>query len=586
MVEARLFPLVLEEDETGAYVLIFGPGYIRLIQDGAYVVEGPYNGTLSGGQLITSTQLFAGNLIFIDGISEPLVVLSYVASVATLQNTVGEIITDSLGTVSFTRAVTLSNPYAQTEFYDIGYAQARGRLYLAHHNHPPRVIYLNEFNEWRIDTHFINQGKPLSENLYEITVTDTGKFVEYVRITAGGSGYDSGTSITIDDPTGTGFEGILTVESGVIVAVTIVDGGKNYTDPTVVLTNDGGGTGATFEVGLSDTDAGLVVTVSAIVNGKETGPMRPKVVSGIPNFTQTAASVTYSWTPVPDATKYVLYRSLVFPDAADAHIGYTLGFIGETIGTEFTDVNIQPDFTRTPIIYNNPFAPGAITSINVTSFGSGYNATDFLEVTDESRGEFWTFTDGLPVETTAGDEITFAEISLTATGEGFVGYPIVSKGEIIGVYVAHHGENYVNPTVTVICNDTTPPDPGEIPGGGGEGAPPLGPTGHLILATIDGVFALVGTPEEGYARLVIPGRQFFRDVGDQVDLELEDGTILRVLITDIIYEPENDVTSWLLNEFNTSFDEQVVIFRELNEILYVDTTEVTLVSGNNLTYAE
>ena len=67
--------------------------------------------------------------------------------------------------------------------------------------------------------------------------------IEGFTITNGGTGHAlAATTISITDPTGTGA--ILTpiVIDGILVAVTIIDGGKNYTSPTVVVSGPGVGT--------------------------------------------------------------------------------------------------------------------------------------------------------------------------------------------------------------------------------------------------------------------------------------------------------------------------------------------------------
>lgn len=408
MINFRLFPLTVEESATGAYIVLFGPGYIRFFQNGEYVLDDPVVDDVTSGGLTDA--LDPGTLLFIDGISEPLIV----SSSGDLFNLLDEPITLTGAQVTYRVVTTLTNPFAVTEFYDIGYTQARGNLYLCHKSREPYVLSLAADGTWSIAVAARDAGKPLTS--VTISATDTGKFIKFVRVTAGGSGYDDTTTLTVSDATGSGAVLIPTIQSGGIVAVTIQDGGQNYTAPTITASV---GTGATFEIGLSSTDAGTVIAVSAIVDGKETGISRPTVLTGIPDITAAAGSYTYSWTAVAGAEAYRVYRALIFPDGADAHAGYTLGLVGETIGTTFTDVNIQPDFTQTPIIYNDPFAPGAITSIDVTAAGSGYTAASTVTVTD-------------------------------ATGTGFVGYPIVnSGGGLIGIYIANPGTGYTNPTTAV-----------------------------------------------------------------------------------------------------------------------------------------
>lgn len=71
--------------------------------------------------------------------------------------------------------------------------------------------------------------------------------IERINITAGGSGYPAfGTTISITDPTGTGFDAhVVTDDLGVIVNVIIKSGGSGYTNPVVSFA--GGGSLATAE---------------------------------------------------------------------------------------------------------------------------------------------------------------------------------------------------------------------------------------------------------------------------------------------------------------------------------------------------
>lgn len=78
--------------------------------------------------------------------------------------------------------------------------------------------------------------------------------ITQIDVTAQGVDYPNTATITINDPTGTGFQGYLVIATpsagviGPIAGVVIVKGGQNYTNPTVVLGAVGAGAGATFDV--------------------------------------------------------------------------------------------------------------------------------------------------------------------------------------------------------------------------------------------------------------------------------------------------------------------------------------------------
>jgi len=148
-------------------------------------------------------------------------------------------------------------------------------------------------------------------------------------------------------------------------------------------------------------------------------------ITGIKNYTVTEGSATVTWNPRGEAEYYNVYRSIV-ASSATLYEGSEVGYVGKTYGTSFTDPNIIADFSKTPPIKNNPFAPGAIERIEVLNGGSGY--TPFS-----------------------------ATVSVSGGGTGFVGQAVVgADGQIVNVIIKDPGQNYINPTVSF--------------GGGGSGA--------------------------------------------------------------------------------------------------------------------
>lgn len=105
--------------------------------------------------------------------------------------------------------------------------------------------------------------------------------IERFTITNGGTGHTlAATTLSITDPTGSGA--ILTpiVIDGVIVAVTIIDGGKNYTAPTVNI--GGPGVGTVITANLSPA-TGNFPAVSGIHNQRQVYSnwgLRPLAISG------------------------------------------------------------------------------------------------------------------------------------------------------------------------------------------------------------------------------------------------------------------------------------------------------------------
>lgn len=67
-------------------------------------------------------------------------------------------------------------------------------------------------------------------------------------------------------------------------------------------------------------------------------------------------------------------------------VGVPYGLIGSAFGQQFIDTNIIRDFTRTPPLRQNPFARGQIISVTATSAGSGLTQTGTGIVFNTSTG--------------------------------------------------------------------------------------------------------------------------------------------------------------------------------------------------------
>lgn len=184
--------------------------------------------------------------------------------------------------------------------------------------------------------------------------------------------------------------------------------------------------GVSAAASASGSAATLFSVTGVMEDGTETLMSTPLVVDSIVNYTTTAGSVTVKWNILPGAVYYNVYRSVVMSEGTKLTRGAELGYVGKVSGTQFTDNNIIPDFTKTPPVANNPFASGSIEYIQVTNAGTGFGMSPSVTVTDPN-------------------------------GTGFIGFAISDDaGTIRGVKVISGGSGYTNPTITF--------------GGGGSGA--------------------------------------------------------------------------------------------------------------------
>ena len=177
------------------------------------------------------------------------------------------------------------------------------------------------------------------------------------------------------------------------------------------------------------------------------------IASGRGNITSsvdmavTAGSITVDWQPVTGAVQYNVYRAPPSYNTAGNHvfanpvpIGAIFSFVGTTFGTQFVDSNIVADSTKTPPTHRDPFAPGQVIAVQVTSQGSGYHIAGF------------------------------AVSSVNGTGASFDG--VIVNGVLQAIIINDTGQNYQPGDQMVITGDgvgatavvTVGPTSGTYPG--------------------------------------------------------------------------------------------------------------------------
>lgn len=132
-----------------------------------------------------------------------------------------------------------------------------------------------------------------------------------------------------------------------------------------------------------------------------------------------AGSNVLSWTATPGASYYNVYGATPSYNTV-VPVSTSYGFLGRSFGPNFVDTNIIPDFTQSPPLHNNPFAPGGIIGVSVTAGGTGY------------------------VQGTTTFSVT------TSTGSGFNGIPVITGGSLTGFIVTSTGSGYaLGDTITI-----------------------------------------------------------------------------------------------------------------------------------------
>lgn len=101
--------------------------------------------------------------------------------------------------------------------------------------------------------------------------------------------------------------------------------------------------------------------VTAVVDNVESASSTVLVTNSIVDYTTTTGHFTLSWTAVAGASRYNVYRSLVYPTAYPS--GAQLGYVGYTTGTTFVDRNFTADNTKTLPVPVDFFAGGNFPAV-------------------------------------------------------------------------------------------------------------------------------------------------------------------------------------------------------------------------------
>ena len=169
-----------------------------------------------------------------------------------------------------------------------------------------------------------------------------------------------------------------------------------------------------------------VYAVAAVIDGIETVPCAPRTVESAQMSQDEDAYIRVTWDAVPNADYYIIYRGR--EQNTEPTLGEELGFAGRAFATQFVDQNIAPDFKKTPLVHNNPFASRAIVKVNVTAPGGGYDYNTTVTISDP----------------TGSGAAASATLTTVATGSP----PVETKG-IGTVRLQQGGSGYTAPTVTI-----------------------------------------------------------------------------------------------------------------------------------------
>lgn len=317
----KFFTFKFASNAANTYVLLFGDGYIRFIQDGAYVVEGRKrigDITLSTFPTVTSYNhgYHDGDWIKFPVTGEMVELANLTAKIVNvtdntykLEDTFGNHLdtSDFTALTTFARSAriyTIHSPFAVEDLDTLSISQTRDTLRLTHADYKTYNLVRHGHTDWELEIEPFSTGQSYPTGL-------------------------TGTPLMVGNDQGSGY------------AVTSV----NH-------------------------------------DNEESPPSDMKFVTNIEHDANSLWGVTLNWTPVDDTNFYRVYatRSVINPTTLSK--SYQLGYIGQTKGAHFVDTGIIPDFTQTPPQVRNPFADGQITNIDVTAGGAGFSNSSVISVTD------------------------------------------------------------------------------------------------------------------------------------------------------------------------------------------------------------
>lgn len=367
----RLIPFQFNSDET--YVLEFGNLTMRVIKDGAYVLQTAVNvtgATKANPCVITAVGhgYSTGDEVYLSGIGgmtelngRNVIVTVLTANTFSIADRNGTNINStnfttytSGGTVA--RYYQITTPYTTAQLPTLKFEQSADTMTLTHPSHQPRDLTRTGDAAWTLSTITFTPGITQPTGV-TVTPASAGSTTYRYRVTA------------IDEDTGEESLPGLNTTTRTITGIT-------QANPAVVTSNAhgysngdkvwiSGVVGMTELNGREFTVANVAANTFELQSVDSTGYTAyssggsANRTFGITTAAATLSSTNYidvAWTAVTGAGSYVIYREK----------NGVYGFIGRAVGTSFRDDNITPDLTDGPPEFALPFFgsgnyPGCVT---------------------------------------------------------------------------------------------------------------------------------------------------------------------------------------------------------------------------------
>jgi hypothetical protein len=425
----RLIPFVFNNEQT--YVLEFGDLYMRVIKNGAQVVEATKtitDITNANPAVVTTSAAHGystGDEVVISGVSGgmdfevndrnfKITVTS--ATEFSLQFLNGSNY-DSTASGSYVsggfseRVYKIDTPYLEADLSTLHYVQSADVITIAHPNYAPRELARTADTSWTLSEINIDPSIDRPTDL-SASASGSGNGYFYVVTAVKKETYEE--SYIAKDTSVLGIKNIsaITNANPAVVTTSAAHGislGSNIYQ--VLIENVGGMTelnGKAFVINvLTGTTFQLVDVDSTNFGTYTSGGTSTRLFLEVTAGTlSTSAPVTLSWTAVSGAEEYNVYKSRV---VSGINTEGVYGFIGVSKGTSFKDVGYSPDITDNPPLHRYPFEsagdyPSTVTYFQQRRMFANTN-NDPEKIWASKSGQFTNFTNHSPIQ--ADDSLTF-----------------------------------------------------------------------------------------------------------------------------------------------------------------------------------
>ena len=318
----KIYPFKYSSTIENTNIIMMGKGYIRFVQDKAYVLE--ENKTIvsitkanTGVMEITNHGFITDDWIKFTAIGQMTELAGYTVRLTKLTDNTFElrdVYGNAINTTSFTtyvsggtaaRVYTVESPYQAEHIEELYWNQIRDVIRLTHPLYKPKSLIRNDSADWVLEN------------------------VNFSSVLVQPSGFSSSV--------------MNASNSSVAFVVTQVN--------------------AAGEESLASDYHFLNQAVTDYVNTSSGG-------------------VILRWDSITGAVYYKVYRTRIQRSGYGMNRSHQVGYIGQTRGAHFVDAGITPDFSLTPPNGNNPFANGSIISVDVLNVGSNYTQSAQITVSD------------------------------------------------------------------------------------------------------------------------------------------------------------------------------------------------------------